>query len=68
MDTKLSEEEIKKMIEVARETRENAFVPRSGYKVGACILSLDGGFFGGCNTESIISSLGVCAEMSSFTP
>ncbi|MFA6518036.1 MAG: cytidine deaminase [Candidatus Shapirobacteria bacterium] len=63
---KLSEIEIKKMIAVAIEARGNAFAPKSKHKIGACILTTDGEYFGGCNTEGIISSLGVCAEMSAI--
>lgn len=62
----LTEIEINKMIAVAVEARENAFVHRSGHKIGACILTTDGNYFGGCNTESVISGLGVCAEISAM--
>src|SRR3989339_85955 len=62
----LTEIEIRKMLAVAAETRENAFVPRSGHKIGACVLTTDGNYFGGCNTESVISGLGVCAEISAM--
>jgi cytidine deaminase len=64
--TQLNDQEIKKLIEIAKEARENAFVHRSGHKIGAAVLSTDGEYFGGCNTESVISSLGVCAEMSAI--
>jgi len=62
----LNKEEIEKLIEVAREARKNAFAHRSNHKIGAAVLTTDGEFFGGCNTESNISSLGVCAEMSAI--
>lgn len=62
----VTEEEVKKLIEIAKNIRENAFVPRSDHKIGACILSEDGVYFGGCNTESIISGLGTCAERSAM--
>lgn len=62
----LSEIEISTLIKLAKETRENAFVPKSGHKIGAAILSTDGDYFGGCNTESNISGLGVCAERSAI--
>ena len=58
----VSEDEIKKLRETADTARENAFVPRSGHKIGASILSSDGKYFGGCNIESNISGLGSCAE------
>lgn len=58
----LTEEEIKKLIEEATKFRENAFVIRSNHKIGASVLTTDGNYFGGCNIESIVSGLGVCAE------
>lgn len=58
----ISEEEIKKLKEAASLARNNAFVPRSGHKVGSSILSTDGKYFTGCNIESNISGLGSCAE------
>lgn len=58
----VSEDEIKKLRETALTARNNAFVPRSGHKIGASILSTDGRYFGGCNIESNISGLGSCAE------
>lgn len=59
----LSKEELVKMLTVATETRENAFAIKSGHGFGAAILTEAGNIYGGCNVESVISSLGVCAEM-----
>lgn len=58
----IGEDDIKKLRETASAARDNAFVPRSGHKIGASILSIDGECFGGCNIESNISGLGSCAE------
>lgn len=58
--------EIDNLLKVAKESRNNAFVPKSGHKIGAAILSTDGDYFGGCNVESNISGLGVCAERSAI--
>jgi len=58
----IAESEIKLMITKARLVRENAFVPTSQHGVGACVLTGDGGLFEGCNVESSISGLGICAE------
>lgn len=58
----LDEEEVKKLREIALNARNNAFVPRSGHKIGASIISTDDKYFGGCNIESNISGLGSCAE------
>lgn len=59
---KLNEIEIKKMIGVAKEARNNAFLVNSNHPVGACILTMEGELYGGCNVENIISGLGICAE------
>lgn len=57
-----SEQELKELLQIARVARENAFVPRSDHKIGAALLTTDGVFFAGCNVESNISGLGICAE------
>ena len=62
----LSTEEVTKLIETAKLYRYNAFVPRSDHKIGACVLATNGEYFGGCNTESVISGLGTCAERSAI--
>ena len=41
-----------------------AHVPVSGFPVGAAVLTASGKVYPGCNTESIIAGLGVCAERS----
>lgn len=58
----LTEKEIKKMIQVAKKTRKNAFSHRSMHKIGASVLTMDGKIYGWCNIESAISWLGTCAE------
>jgi cytidine deaminase len=50
------------MIDVAIETRKNAFSHRSMHKIWASVLTLDGQIFWWCNIESVISWLGTCAE------
>lgn len=62
----LSIEEINKAIKVATDARKNAFAFKTNHPFGACIVTTDREFFGGCNTEGVISSLGVCAEMSAI--
>ncbi len=58
----ISQEQIKTLIQKAKEVEKYAFVPKSGHAFGACILSEDGNFFEGCTVESIVSGLGTCAE------
>ena len=53
-----------KLIEIAKEARENACVPISGFKVGAALLTKSGEVILGCNIEdpSGIGVTNICAE------
>ncbi|MEM0057452.1 MAG: cytidine deaminase [Candidatus Bathyarchaeia archaeon] len=51
----------KKLLEEATKALKNAYV-LWGFPVGAVVLMEDGEIYGGCNVESWISGLGVCAE------
>lgn len=54
--------DIDELISAALKVRENAAVPLSRFRVGAAVLTANGRIFQGCNTESLIPVLGVCAE------
>jgi cytidine deaminase len=45
---------------------KNAYAVVSGFPVGAAVLTSAGKVFQGCNTESVISGMGVCAERSAI--
>lgn len=47
---------------MAVKAMDNAYVPYSGYKVGAALLTRSGKFFTGCNIENAAYSPSVCAE------
>ncbi len=54
------------LIEVADNTRANAHVPYSGYRVGAALLTEDGEVFGGCNVENASYGVSICAERTAY--
>jgi cytidine deaminase len=46
----------------AQEAKERAFAPLSRFRVGAAVVAKSGRIYEGCNTESLIPALSVCAE------
>jgi cytidine deaminase len=55
------EEREKKLLHAALKAMDNAYV-LWGDKVGAALLAENGQIYEGCNVESWISGLGICAE------
>lgn len=53
---------IEEVLELARDVRERAHAPYSGFRVGAALESVDGTPFVGCNVENASLSLTICAE------
>ena len=49
------------LLQAALKVMDNAYV-LWGFKVGAAVLAEDGKIYEGCNVESWISGLGICAE------
>jgi len=50
------------LVELARQVRERAHAPFSGFKVGAAVECSDGRVFTGCNVENSSYGLSLCAE------
>ena len=57
---------IEKLIAMAKEAMTHAYVPYSGYQVGAALLCADGTVYTGCNIENAAFSPTNCAERTAF--
>ena len=55
------------LFELARQIRQHAYAPYSGFAVGAAILSNDGKMYSGCNVENISYPCGSCAEQGAIS-
>ncbi len=58
----MHEIEIKNMLRMAQEARSRAYVPYSGFHVGACVKAGSGAYYMGCNIENAAYSPTNCAE------
>ncbi|HWQ59122.1 MAG TPA: cytidine deaminase [Clostridia bacterium] len=58
--------EVKNMLRMANDARVRAYVPYSGFRVGACLKAASGAYYLGCNIENAAYSPTVCAERSAM--
>lgn len=62
----LTDELKQKLIKLAEEAYEKAYVPFSNFPVGAAVLTGDGKIYTGCNIENVSFGLTNCAERSAI--
>lgn len=58
----MNQQQIDDLVAAATRVREQAHAPYSGFRVGAAVLTTNGGIFTGCNIENASYGLSVCAE------
>lgn len=58
----ISDSRLEKLKERAAKALENAYVPVTGVKFGAAVLTDGGEIYQGSNVQSVISGMGTCAE------
>ena len=54
------------LLKLAVEAMDHAYVPYSGYRVGAALLCADGTVYQGCNIENASYTPTICAERHAF--
>jgi cytidine deaminase len=59
---KLSDDERRLLIDLAKEARRRAYAPYSNYPVGAVLRTRSGRVFTGCNVENAAYPASMCAE------
>lgn len=58
----IHEFEIKKLLRMAAEAKDRAYVPYSNFRVGACLKTGTGAYYLGCNIENAAFTPTNCAE------
>ena len=58
----VDQKELDRMLDMAYEAMEHAYVPYSGFQVGACLRAASGKYYLGCNIENAAYGPSNCAE------
>jgi cytidine deaminase len=67
MDKKEALGQADELVSMAWDARTRAYVPYSGFGVGAALLCANGRIFTGCNVENLSFGLTICAERAAVT-
>jgi len=63
----ITPEERDELLRLAREARENAHAPYTGYTVGAAVLTTKGNYYSRCNVENATLTMTTHAEGNALT-
>lgn len=58
----MDDEVVDRLLDAARAVQQHAYVPYSGFRVGAALMTPDGRIFSGCNVENAAYPTSTCAE------